>query len=108
MQRKILLLGVAVLAIAAAAFAGSASAAHKSPGVVFTLGNQPGGNAVLAYDRSAGGTLTPAGTYPTGGNGSGAGLGSPGFGVLAALRHPLFPVHAGSNSPAGIKVDGDP
>src|SRR3954463_1052982 len=107
MQRKILLLGVAVLAIAAAAFAGSASAAHKSPGVVFTLGNQPGGNAVLAYDRSAGGTLTPAGTYPTGGNGSGAGLGSQGSVVLAAHGHRLFAVNAASNSVTEFKVDGD-
>ena len=98
MQRKILLLGVAVLAIAAAAFAGSASAAHKSPRVVFTLGNQPGGNAVLAYDRSAGGTLTPAGSYPTGGNGTGAGLGSQGSVALTAHGHRLFAVNAGSNS----------
>src|SRR4051794_9345105 len=95
MQRKILLLGVAVLAIAAAAFAGSASAAHKSPGVVFTLGNQPGGNAVLAYDRSAGGTLTPAGTYPTGGNGSGAGPGPQGLGGLAPPGPPPFPPNPG-------------
>jgi DNA-binding beta-propeller fold protein YncE len=107
MQRKILLLGVAVLAIAAAAFAGSASAAHKSPGVVFTLGNQPGGNAVLVYDRSAGGTLTPAGSYPTGGNGTGAGLGSQGSVVLAAHGHRLFAVNAASNSVTEFKVNGD-
>src|SRR4051794_38383995 len=103
MQRKILLLGVAVLAIAAAAFAGSASAAHKSPGVVFTLGNQPGGNAVLAYDRSADGTLTPAGSYATGGHGTRARLGPPGSVVVAAHRHPLFSVHPRSKPGTGVK-----
>src|SRR3954452_4983621 len=104
MQRRSMLLGVAVLAIAAAAFAGSASAAPKSPGVVFTLGNHPGGNGVLAYDRSAGGTLTPAGTYPTGGNGSGAGLGSQGSGVLAAHGHRLFALNARSDTRSAVKV----
>ena len=84
MQRKILLLLVGVLAVGSAAFAGSASAGHKAPGVVFTLGNQASGNAVLVYDRSADGTLTPAGSYPTGGNGSGGGLGSQGSLILAA------------------------
>ena len=107
MQRKILLLVVGLLAIGSAAFAGSASAAHKSPGVIFTLGNQPGGNAVLVYDRSAGGTLTPAGSYPTGGNGTGGGLGSQSSLVLAAHGHRLFAVNAGSNSLTEFKVNGD-
>jgi 6-phosphogluconolactonase (cycloisomerase 2 family) len=106
-QRKILLLLVGLLAIGWGAFAGSASAAHKSPGVVFTLGNQAAGNAVLVYDRSAAGTLTPAGSYPTGGNGTGAGLGSQGAVVLAAHGHRLFAVNAGSDSITEFKVNND-
>jgi 6-phosphogluconolactonase (cycloisomerase 2 family) len=106
-QRKILLLLVGVLAAASAVFAGAASAAHASPGVVFTLGNQPGGNAVLVYDRSAAGTLTPAGSYPTGGLGSGGGLGSQGSVILAAHGHRLFAVNAASNSVTEFKVDKD-
>ena len=107
MQRKILLLLVGLLAAAAAAFSGAATAGHASPGVVFTLGNQPGGNAVLVYDRSPAGALTPAGSYPTGGLGSGGGLGSQGSLILAAHAHRLFAVNAASNSVTEFKVDKD-
>ena len=47
-------------------------------GAVFTLSNSAGGNAVIAFARSADGRLTPAGTFATQGNGTGAGLGSQG------------------------------
>jgi 6-phosphogluconolactonase (cycloisomerase 2 family) len=105
-QRKVLLLLVGLLAIGSAVFAGSAWASHKAPGVVFTLSNQASGNAVLVYDRSAGGTLTPAGSYPTGGNGSGGGLGSQGSLVLSGHGHRLFAVNAASNSVTEFKVNG--
>ena len=107
MQRKILLLLVGLLAIGSAVFAGSASASHKAPGVVFTLGNQPGGNAVLVYDRSTGGALTPAGSYSTGGNGTGGGLGSQSSLILDAHGHRLFAVNAASDSVTEFKVNGD-
>ncbi|HEV8097507.1 MAG TPA: beta-propeller fold lactonase family protein [Gaiellaceae bacterium] len=107
MQRKILLLLVGLLAAAAATFAGAASAGHASPGVVFTLSNQAAGNAVLVYDRSATGTLTPAGSYPTGGLGSGGGLGSQGSLILSAHGHRLFAVNAASNSVTEFKVTKD-
>jgi 6-phosphogluconolactonase (cycloisomerase 2 family) len=106
-QRKILLLLVGLLAAAAATFAGAASAGHASPGVVFTLSNQAAGNAVLVYDRSATGTLTPAGSYPTGGLGSGGGLGSQGSLILSAHGHRLFAVNAASNSVTEFKVTKD-
>jgi 6-phosphogluconolactonase len=106
-QRRILLLGVAVLALAAAAAAGTASAAPKSHGAVFTLGNSPAGNAVLVYDRDASGALTPAGSYATGGTGTGANLGSQGALVLSSNGHRLFAVNAGSNSVTEFRVNGD-
>jgi 6-phosphogluconolactonase (cycloisomerase 2 family) len=106
-QRKILLLLVGLLAAAAATFAGAASAGHASSGVVFTLSNQAAGNAVLVYDRSAAGTLTPAGSYPTGGLGSGGGLGSQGSLILSAHGHRLFAVNAASNSVTEFKVNKD-
>jgi len=62
---------------------------------------------VLVYDRSAGGALTPAGSYPTGGKGSGGGLGSQGSLILAAHGHRLFAVNAASNSVTEFKVDND-
>jgi hypothetical protein len=51
-------------------------------GQVFTMSNQVAGNAVLVYDRAVDGTLSAAGTYPTGGTGTGAGLGNQGGVVL--------------------------
>ena len=107
MQRRILLLLVAVLALAAAAVAGSASAARDGVGAVFTLSNSTAGNAVLVYDRAADGSLTPAGSYATGGTGTGGGLGSQGAVVLSANGHRLFAVNAGSNSVTEFRVNGD-
>ena len=52
----------------------SLNQASNSVGQVFTSSNSPAGNAILAYDRAADGSLTPAGSYPTGGLGTGAGL----------------------------------
>jgi 6-phosphogluconolactonase (cycloisomerase 2 family) len=106
-QRRILLLGVSMLAIAAATITGAASAAHKSPGAVFTLSNSPIGNAVLVYDRAADGALTAAGSYATGGTGTGGNLGSQGALALAAHGHRLFAVNAASNSVTEFKVNGD-
>jgi len=66
----------AAAALAVAAFtAPAASAATKPPtshgadGAVFALTDNTAGNAVAAYYRAANGTLTPAGTYATGGLG---------------------------------------
>lgn len=44
---------------------------------VYTMSNQTDGNAVLAF-RQHGDTLVPAGSFPTGGKGSGGGLGNQG------------------------------
>jgi len=55
------------------------SVAHAdadTPGAVYTSTNAPGGNAVEVFNRAADGAITPAGVYPTGGTGTGAGLGS--------------------------------
>ena len=66
-------------------------------GAVFTLSNSVAGNAVIAFDRSADGTLTPAGTFATQGNGTGAGLGSQGAVGLSGDGQFLFAVNAASN-----------
>ena len=71
------LVPAAAAALAAAAFtAPAAVAATSSPaaapggyGAVFALTDNTAGNAVAAYRRAANGTLTPAGTYRTGGRG---------------------------------------
>jgi 6-phosphogluconolactonase (cycloisomerase 2 family) len=74
---------------------------------VYTLTNAPGGNAVAVFARAADGTLTPAGPYPTGGNGTGAGLGSQGAVILGNGGHELFAVNAGSDSISYLKVTHD-
>jgi 6-phosphogluconolactonase (cycloisomerase 2 family) len=76
-------------------------------GVVYTLSNQASGNAVLAYRRSQNGSLTPSGTYASGGNGTGGGLGSQGAVTFSRDGELLFVVNAGSNSISAFRVDDD-
>jgi 6-phosphogluconolactonase (cycloisomerase 2 family) len=86
-------IAAAIAAAASLTLAGTASAAD-----VYTLTNQPTGNAVAAFDRAPDGSLSPAGTYATGGIGTGAGLGSQGSLALSRPSRWLFAVNAGSDS----------
>ncbi|GAA1986566.1 lactonase family protein [Kitasatospora viridis] len=103
-------------ALAVAAALGGALAVAGSPGVasastgraatVYTLSNAASGNAVLAF-HDVNGALTPAGTYPTGGLGADAGLGSQGAVVPADHGRILLAVNAGSNSVTALRVTED-
>jgi 6-phosphogluconolactonase (cycloisomerase 2 family) len=108
--------GVAVVALVLPA----AAAAHAEVGhsnapaqAVFVQTNEPSGNAVLVYDRAANGTLAPAGTYATGGNGgaqTGAAvdpLASQGSVAYDAAAHVLLVTNAGSDTVSVFGVDGD-
>ncbi len=75
-------------------------------GAVFTLSNSAAGNAVIAFGRSADGSLTPAGSFATLGNGTGAGLGSQGAVALSDDGRFLFAVNAASNTITSFTVDG--
>jgi 6-phosphogluconolactonase len=75
-------------------------------GAVFTVSNAAVGNAVIAFARSADGSLTPAGSFATLGNGTGAGLGSQGAVVLNDDGSLLFAVNAASNTITSFVVDG--
>ena len=75
-------------------------------GAVFTLSNSAAGNAVIAFGRSADGSLTPAGSFATLGNGTGAGLGSQGAVALSSDGQFLFAVNAASNTVTSFVVDG--
>jgi 6-phosphogluconolactonase len=66
-------------------------------GAVYTMTNAPTGNKVLAYERRADGSLRYSHAYPTGGRGSGDGLGSQGAVVLSDDGRWLLVVNAGSN-----------
>lgn len=95
---RTLVLGFALLATLALATAATASSSDNSPGAVYTLTNSPAGNAVAVFGRAADGTLAPQGLFPTGGAGTGSGLGSQGAVVLSGGGRQLFAVNAGSDS----------
>ncbi|MFN8493070.1 MAG: beta-propeller fold lactonase family protein [Caldilineaceae bacterium] len=81
-----------------------ARAAGDEPGAVYALSNAVTGNAVNVYARGADGSLTPAGSFATGGNGSGAGLGSQGGVIVSDDHQRLFAVNAGSNSISSFRI----
>jgi len=110
-------------ALAAGALGSTASVASAAPppgigfhgqgGAVFVQNDNPAANAVAVYDRSPGGALSLAGTYPTGGDGGAlagavvddlASQGSLDYDSAAQL---LFAVNAGSDSVSVFAVHGD-
>lgn len=77
-----------------------------APGAVYVLSNDPAGNAVLAFTRAPDGTLTPAGAFPTGGTGLGAGLGSQGALTFSPDGRWLLAVNPGSDDVSIFAVAG--
>jgi 6-phosphogluconolactonase (cycloisomerase 2 family) len=107
------------LAAAATGLVGApsqAAVAHHSPArphVVFVQNDDPSGNSITAYDRTASGGLTQVGSYPTGGLGgvlAGSAvdhLASEGSLAYDRASHRLFAVNAGSDSITVFGVHGD-
>ena len=93
---------LAALAAAGAglALAGTA-AAHPGEADVFSQTNSPAGNRVQTFD-DRGGDLVPGPSFPTGGAGTGAGLGSQGS--LALEGRWLLAVNAGSDELSLFRV----
>ena len=83
-----------------------AGATQADEGAVFTMGNDRGGNEVLAFLRGNDGRLQFAGAFATGGRGSSNGLGSQGALVLSKDGGLLFAVDAGSNQISSFAVHG--
>jgi 6-phosphogluconolactonase (cycloisomerase 2 family) len=75
-----------------------------SSGYVYTLSNQTSGNKVLVYSRTSSGKLSYMACYPTGGTGTGGGLGNQGAIALADHSPLLIAVNAGSNSISSFMV----
>jgi len=84
--------------------AAAAPSAHDVAGAVYALTNAPAGNGVVVWNRGADGSLTLAGSYATGGQGAGAGLGSQGALILSQNNRWLFAVNAGSNDISVFRV----
>jgi 6-phosphogluconolactonase len=101
-------IAVTTLAVTAALLLAGGSQAHgRSVQAVYTQTNSAAGNAVLVLARGDDGTLTPAGSYPTGGLGTSAGLGSQGAVALSEDGRVLLAVDAGSNDIASFRVERD-
>ena len=103
---------LAVPAAASAATAHGRSAGPAAGPAVFVQTDNTAGNQVVAYQRSSDGTLTLAGTYPTGGLGGQLTgsvvdhLASQGSLRYDAAQHLLVAVNAGSNSVTVFGVHG--
>jgi 6-phosphogluconolactonase (cycloisomerase 2 family) len=97
------------LAVVLSAFATGAfgAAAQGAPGVVYTMTNEEAGNAIITWQRGADGSLEMSEAFPTGGDGSGGGLGSQGALVLSRNGQWLLAVNAGSNEISAFQVHED-
>jgi 6-phosphogluconolactonase len=74
-------------------------------GAVFTMTNDPSGNAVLAYVIGPGGSLIPAGHFGTHGKGTGVSLADQGALALTDDHRWLLVVDAGSNAVSVFHVN---
>lgn len=72
--------------------------AAAGPSTVYTETNQVSGNEVLAYRSGPSGTLTPIGSFSTGGTGTGTSPASEGGVVLGDGGHLLAVVNGGSDN----------
>jgi 6-phosphogluconolactonase (cycloisomerase 2 family) len=97
-------LSTGIVAFSLTFISSSLALAAGAPGAVYAITNSPAGNAVLAFDRGGSGELTPAGTFPTGGVGTGSGLGSQGAVIVSDDQRLLFAVNAGSNSISSFRI----
>jgi 6-phosphogluconolactonase len=89
---------------AAPASAASSNTTDAPVGAVYAQSNDPAGNAIVVFDRAADGSLTVAGSFSTGGLGTGAGLGSQGSVVLSGGGRWLLAVNAGSDQITAFRV----
>ncbi|MCI0415039.1 lactonase family protein [bacterium] len=76
----------------------------KVAGAVYTMNNSAGGNSVLVFDRNADGSIQPAGSFSTGGLGTGTGLGNQGAVVLSEDERWLLVVNPGSDEISAFRV----
>jgi len=89
--------GILVVALTSLVLAGASQADLNRVGAVYTMSNQTDDNRVLAFDRRADGSLVLAGSFSTGGKGTGGGLGNQGAVLLSPGGHWLFAVNPGSD-----------
>jgi 6-phosphogluconolactonase len=74
------------------------------PGAVYTMSNAANGNSILMFNRLPDGRLVAAGHLPTGGAGTGGGLGNQGGLTLTRNERWLLAVNAGSDTVSVLEV----
>jgi 6-phosphogluconolactonase len=95
---------VAPLTCVGAASAATADWGGNASRFVYTSTNSVNGNQVEVFARQADGTLTPDGTYNTGGTGNGTSGFSQGSVTLSPDQRTLLVVNAGSNQVSDFAV----
>jgi 6-phosphogluconolactonase len=106
MQRR--WIGAALIAAMALTIAGNAHAStSEAVGAVYTASNSPAGNQILMFNRTADGALTFVDAFPTGGTGTGAGLGNQGGVVMTDDGKFLIVVNAGSHDLSVLEITTD-
>lgn len=76
----------------------------QAQGDVYTSTNSLFGNSVVMFNRAMNGTLTPIGSFFTGGMGTGSGLGNAGAVIISPNHKFLYAVDAGSNDIAAFAI----
>lgn len=84
-----------------------AASAEAQEGAVYVASNEATGNRILQFSRDEHGVLTAAGSFNTGGLGTGTGLGNQGGVVLTDDGQWLLVVNAGSNDISVFTVVSD-
>ncbi len=98
----------ALAAVVPLSSAALAQAERDNPvGAVYTMSNAANGNAILAFRQTSDGALSPAGSFPTKGVGTGGALGNAGGVALSGDQRWLFAVNAGSNEISVFAVADD-
>ena len=87
-----------LLALAAVLLLAPSAMASGGRGSLYTQTNDPSGNAVQKFERARDGSLTPAGTFATGGAGLATLGGRQGAVELSGDGRALYAVNAGSDS----------
>jgi 6-phosphogluconolactonase len=104
--RKAAFAVVAAFGLLAGPAAASAMADGGDRGALYTQTNDPAGNTVQAFERAGDGSLTPAGTFATGGAGL-AGLGGrQGAVELSDDEDTVYAINAGSNTVTAFRAGG--
>lgn len=97
-------LGVAAVAALGVLAGPVAANAMADQGALFTQTNDPAGNAVQKFDRAEDGSLTPAGTFATGGVGLASLGGRQGAVELSDDEEAVYAINAGSNTVTAFRV----